>query len=91
MNKKLLTLIGGSVLSAMLIAGCATDEQEPPPEDDTITEENGDVNGGNGGVNGENGTENGNMNGDPLEDENTEGEEMIEDQQDIQDENNKDQ
>jgi hypothetical protein len=90
MNKKLLKLIGGSVLSAMLLAGCATDNQEPPPEDDTIMEDQGE-NGGNGGNGGMNGTEDENQNGDLLEDENTENEEIIEEQGDLQDENNKDQ
>lgn len=42
MNKKLLSVIGGSVLSAMLLTGCGNDDDtnNPPPEDDTIQEEN---------------------------------------------------
>ncbi|WP_151534493.1 hypothetical protein [Cytobacillus depressus] len=31
MNKKLLNMIGGSVLAALLLSGCATTKQEPPP------------------------------------------------------------
>lgn len=34
MNKKLLTMIAGSVLAAVLLAGCGVNDQEPPPEND---------------------------------------------------------
>lgn len=45
MSKKLLALIGGTLISGMLLVGCGTndDEQNPPPEDVDIEE---DVNNG---------------------------------------------
>jgi hypothetical protein len=45
MNKKLLALIGGTLISGMLLVGCGTndDEQNPPPEDIDLNE---DVNNG---------------------------------------------
>jgi hypothetical protein len=43
MSKKLLSLIGGTLISGLLLVGCGVndDEQNPPPEDIDI-EENGD-------------------------------------------------
>lgn len=45
MSKKLLTLIGGTLISGMLLVGCGTndDEQNPPPEDIELED---DVNNG---------------------------------------------
>jgi hypothetical protein len=45
MNKKLLSLIGGTLISGMLLVGCGAndDEQNPPPEDIDLNE---DVNNG---------------------------------------------
>ncbi|WP_404322839.1 hypothetical protein LG298_24655 [Cytobacillus firmus] len=96
MNKKLLTLIGGTALSAMLLAGCATDNQEPPPEDDTITEDNnGDVNDGDMTNDLNENTDDNDINtdddGDMMEDNNEPGEDAVEDKLDMQDKDNKDQ
>jgi len=33
MNKKLLKVIGGSALTAMLLAGCGANDNDPPPND----------------------------------------------------------
>lgn len=80
-------LIGGSVLSAFLLAGCATD-QEPPPEDEVIeTPGDNDVdNGVNNGTDDIN-TEN---DADPALDNNEQGEDMIEDDRDVNDKDNQD-
>jgi hypothetical protein len=57
MNKKLLAILGGSALSAMLLAGCNAD-QEPPPEDNESPVEE-EVPGDNDGMN--EGGDNGDM------------------------------
>lgn len=48
MKKRLFALIGGSLMSAMFLAGCGTndDDNNPAPENDNMIEEN--QNGGNG-------------------------------------------
>jgi hypothetical protein len=70
MSKKLLALIGGTLISGMLLVGCGTndDEQNPPPEDIDLNEDvnNGDrvdddnldldMDENNDGTNGNNGT-----------------------------------
>ncbi len=95
MNKKLLKLIGGSILSAMLLVGCGTDDQEPPPPADNNNVETPDVN-DNNDMNGNNDVNNGNNDintdndGDMMEDNNTPGEDAVEDQLDRNDEDNKD-
>lgn len=43
MKKKLFALIGGSLMSAMFLAGCGTnDDNDPAPEDNNMIEENQD-------------------------------------------------
>ncbi|WP_180953648.1 hypothetical protein [Bacillus sp. T33-2] len=39
MATKLMKMLGGSFLAAMLLAGCANDTQDPPPEEDTEIED----------------------------------------------------
>lgn len=60
MQKKLLALLGYSLLSVMVVAGCGANDQDPPPEDDVNVEDpmnDGKVNeDGNNGTNGTNGT-----------------------------------
>jgi hypothetical protein len=70
MSKKLLALIGGTLISGMLLVGCGAndDEQNPPPEDIDLNEDvnNGDrvdddnldldMDENNDGTNGNNGT-----------------------------------
>lgn len=87
MNKKLLSILGGSALAAMMLIGCNVNDQEPPPEDDAPTEEPAPENGGMD--EGNNGNQEGDM--DMGEDQNTPEEEPLEDNKDLQDEDNKDQ
>ena len=89
-------LIGGSLLSAMFLAGCAND-QDPPPDDDVDIEnpadENGDMNSYDNGLlddNNGNGDVNTDEDGDMMQDDNEPGEDIIEDQKDMNDEDNKD-
>lgn len=102
MKKKLLALLGGTLLTAMVLTGCAGNDQDPPPEEDVNVEtpNNGDVNDNNGaGTNGDNGiVDDQNMDesedqtggGDLMQDSNEEGEDMVEDQKDMNDKNNQD-
>jgi hypothetical protein len=101
LNKKLLSIIGSSVLSAMLLAGCNVNDN-PPPEDDTNVEDQG----GNGNLDTDldNGTDDGLLendandtndtnlpgDGDPALDQNTNQEEQMEDEIDRDDADNKD-
>lgn len=92
-------LIGGSLLSAMFLAGCAND-QDPPPEDDMIenpADDNGDMNGDNNGnvdddgmIDDENNDINTDNDGDMMEDDNTPGEDAVEDNLDMNDADDKD-
>ena len=56
MSKKWYATFAGSLLAAMLITGCAADDQDPPPDDtqleNDVEDEMGDTtgNGGNGGT-----------------------------------------
>ncbi|MFJ7745039.1 hypothetical protein [Peribacillus sp. NPDC097295] len=49
MKKKLFALIGGTLMSAMFLAGCGTndDDNNPAPENDNMIEENQNGNDGN--------------------------------------------
>lgn len=91
MNNKLMKIVGGSLLSAMLLAGCGTADQDPPPEDNNIEEPgvNDDLN------NDTNLNENDDVNldndGDMMEDNNDPGEDLIEDELDREDNDNHDQ
>jgi hypothetical protein len=88
MNKKLLSILGGSALAAMMLVGCNANDQEPPPEEEAPTEEPAPEE--NGGMDeGNNGNQEGDM--DMGEDENTPEEEPLEDNKDLQDKDNKDQ
>ena len=81
LNKKLLKLIGGSVLSAMLLVGCGTNDQEPPPpaENNNVETPNDNYD-----TNGENNVNNNDVNtnneGDLIEGNQTQKEEVVEDQ-----------
>ena len=39
MNRKLVALVGSSLLSAMLLGACNNDDQNPPPEDNNTSEQ----------------------------------------------------
>ncbi|WP_335871193.1 hypothetical protein [Bacillus sp. 2205SS5-2] len=93
MNKKLWSILGASALAAMLMIGCGTD-QEPPPEDDTLIEEDLDLNEevddfGDQELNEDTNVEDG-MDLDPAQDKNTPEEEILEDPKDMEDEDRKD-
>lgn len=98
MKNRLLGLLGGSILALTLASGCANSEQEPPPEDDMdvedpVMEDQTDGRGGNGNPDDNNSNtndENQNGDGDAAIDDNTSGEEGIEDETDINDKNNED-
>jgi hypothetical protein len=72
MNKKLLSILGGSALAAMLLVGCNANDQEPPPEEEAPTgeeapapeapEDNGGMDEGNDENNDLNDDQQGNMN-----------------------------
>ncbi|MDQ0413834.1 hypothetical protein [Mesobacillus stamsii] len=102
MKKKLLMLIGGTLLSAMFLAGCATNgDQNPPPDRnvDNPADNNGNMNDNNGvnnnGVNDPNVPDtpdvNTNNDGDMMRDNNSPGEDAVEDKIDRNDKNNTDQ
>ncbi|RSK25765.1 hypothetical protein EJF36_02015 [Bacillus sp. HMF5848] len=99
---KLFLLLAGLLLSVSMLAGCnAGDEAPPPADDDTIMENDMDMdnngldnNNGmdNNGINGDMGMdEDGGMMGDDENDANPDREDIIEDPQDMNDANNKDQ
>ncbi|WP_199478549.1 hypothetical protein [Peribacillus saganii] len=72
MKRKLLALIGGSVLSVMLLAGCGNDN-DPAPEDDNNIENNeieDNNNQDNGVLDDNNGNGNNGNNDDMLDDNN---------------------
>lgn len=94
MQKKLLALVGGSILFIMVLTGCGTNQQPPPDEDVNIEEPS---NGTNVTPNGTNGTNNGTTNdlntdndGDIMKDRNTPAEDIIEDKHDMNDKDNMD-
>lgn len=111
MKKKLLALLGCSLLLFTVLAGCGVNDQDPPPENNVNIDDpmnNGDVNNGNGAGNGT-GTNNGtgtgggenngtngendintNNDGDVMRDNNDQGEDMVEDRLDRNDDDNKD-
>ena len=39
MNRKLVALVGSSLLSVMLLGACNNDDQNPPPEDNDTSEQ----------------------------------------------------
>lgn len=106
MKKKLLALLSCSLLSVIMVAGCANNDQDPPPEDGVDVEDpatnNGDTNGtmnngtdgtngnGTGTNNGDNGDINTDGDGDMMEDNNDQGEDMVEDGLDMNDKDNQD-
>lgn len=90
MNKKLLAMIGAAILSIFVISGCNTNDQDPPPDDDTELNENG-VNDRDDNNNVDLNDDNDRAgNGDPVEDNNTNREEIIEDRGDVVDDDNRD-
>jgi len=97
MNKKLLTIIGGTFLSAILMVGCATNNQNPPPPTNKNVETPG-VNDNNlndnldrnNDLNNNNNDINTNNDGDMMRDNNTPGEDVIEDKLDRNDKDNRD-
>lgn len=102
MNKKFFSMIAGSALAAVLIAGCGinNNDQEPPPENDVNepgVNDNGNGNDmNNNGVNGNDNLNNNNNDintdndGDMMKDDNAPGEDLIEDRRDREDPDNKD-
>lgn len=104
MNKKFFSMIAGSALAAVLIAGCGinNNDQEPPPENDVNepgVNDNDNNNGNDMNNNGVNGNDNLNNNnndintdndGDMMKDDNAPGEDLIEDRRDREDPDNKD-
>ncbi|MBS4190121.1 hypothetical protein KHA94_07875 [Bacillus sp. FJAT-49705] len=102
MIKKFISIIGGSFLAAILFAGCATNDQEPPPENqnNNINTPGVNDNNGNNGVNDDldrnNDIQNNNNDintdndGDMMKDQNDPGEEPIEDKRDRNDKDNVD-
>lgn len=105
MKNKILTLLGIFFLSIFVISGCATNDGDPPPEDD-IVDENGRTNGSDNdmdnGVGDDTGNDNNIIEGDGLNDENRDGdgdmmrdnntpeEDIIEDADDAADRDNVD-
>lgn len=92
MKKKLLALLACSFLSVLMISGCGTNNQDPPPEDDVNVED--PANDGTVGDDNGMGTDNNDVNtdndGDMMEDNNDPGEDAVEDRNDMTDENNND-
>ena len=39
MNRKLVALVGSSLLSVMLLGACNNDDQNPPPEDNDTSDQ----------------------------------------------------
>jgi hypothetical protein len=90
MTSKWLKILGCSLLSAMFLAGCGDDDQNPAPEDDTTIEDtNVDDNGVDTDLDNDNvpdtSDQNSDNDGDAATDNNDSGEDIIEDQNDAQD------
>jgi hypothetical protein len=101
LNKKLLAVIGGTILSASLVTGCGVNNDPAPPADDNngaeINRNNGDnriFNNNNDRGNNNGGGGRYDMNtrndGDIMRDNNTRGEDPMEDRLDMNDRNNRD-
>jgi hypothetical protein len=103
MSKRLLTLIGGFALAAMLLGGCATNNnQNPPPEDvkngvvddNNLNNDNNIGNDINDQITNDTYPESEDINTDhdkdPAKDNNTPQEDVIEDDIDVRDNDNKD-
>ncbi|MEL3970695.1 hypothetical protein AAEO50_00235 [Rossellomorea oryzaecorticis] len=94
MSKKLVSILSGSAMAAMLLVGCNMNDQEPPPEDNGV-EENGDMdmeedNGMNDNTEPAEEDKNTPNDKDPAKDPNTPEEDAVEDDIDMQDADNKD-
>ncbi|SCC24890.1 hypothetical protein GA0061094_3447 [[Bacillus] enclensis] len=102
MSKKLLSILSGSALAAMLLVGCNANDQEPPPEDNNVedngnVDEDGDIDDNDmndNDMNGEHYPESEDKNTpndkDPAKDNNTPEEDAVEDDIDMNDKDNKD-